>query len=46
MMFIPNDDALEAQCKEIFDKVAQAEKFKVGGCSWGDCWGAAGGSAM
>lgn len=32
MMFIPNDDALEAQCKEIFDKVAKAENFKVGPC--------------
>lgn len=32
MLFIPNDDALEAKCKEIFEKVAQAENFKVG--SW------------
>ncbi|EFN57991.1 hypothetical protein CHLNCDRAFT_142154 [Chlorella variabilis] len=29
MMFIPNDDALEARCKEIFEKVAKDENFKV-----------------
>lgn len=29
MMFIPNDDALEAKCKEIFEKVAKAENFKA-----------------
>jgi glutamate synthase (ferredoxin) len=34
MMFIPNDDALEAKCKEIFEAVAKAENFKVVG--WRD----------
>lgn len=29
MMFIPNDDALEAKCKEIFEAVAKAENFKA-----------------
>lgn len=29
MMFIPNSDAAEIQCKEIFEKVAAAENFKV-----------------
>ena len=29
MLFVPNDDALEAKCKEIFEKVAAAEDFKV-----------------
>ena len=31
MMFIPNDDALEAKCKEIFEAVAKAENFKARG---------------
>lgn len=31
MMFIPNSDAAEIQCKEIFEKVAAAENFKVVG---------------
>lgn len=29
MMFIPNNDALEAKCREIFEAVAKAEDFKV-----------------
>lgn len=33
MLFIPNDDALEAKCKAIFEAVAKAENFKVGGAS-------------
>ncbi|KAL4447262.1 hypothetical protein ABPG77_007295 [Micractinium sp. CCAP 211/92] len=34
MLFIPNDDALEAKCKEIFEAVAKAENFKV--VAWRD----------
>jgi hypothetical protein len=30
MMFIPNDDALEAKCRAVFEQVATAENFKVG----------------
>lgn len=29
MMFIPNDDALEAKCHAVFEQVATAENFKV-----------------
>ena len=29
MLFIPNDDALEARCKEIMEGVAKAENFKA-----------------
>lgn len=29
MMFIPNDDALEKKCREVFEAVAKAENFKA-----------------
>ena len=32
MLFIPNDDALEAQCRAVFERVAAAENFKVHYC--------------
>jgi hypothetical protein len=37
MMFIPNDDALEAKCRAVFEQVATAENFKVGAARLPEC---------
>lgn len=38
MVFIPDDDAVEAKCVQILEEVAKAENFKV--CFGHACWGA------
>ncbi len=48
MLFFPNADALEAKSKEIFEKVAAAENFKVRGrgCGQHPAWADKGSFAL